>query len=1415
MVELEPGYHARWWHVFGSITRYLSKGWDFACIALCILMAALLMLSGIFILEQLYVHNNTPIQGVFNSNVAGDVNMPVHIPTAAAVRDQHLVEVEYKSLDWDTACFPRHVCNQRSWFYDLDTSAKTSFSVVGGAPSRSAGTGSILMQPTDLASGAQVNIMLENVAYMPDQPHNLLSHSTMRKHGFIPDFEGLTVTHGDYVFKLGYDDGFFPFSDEPPDPDELSVAASVGELRDTENWRYVDSEFEKYAGIYGNSAGKFTHELFYAANNRMGPAVWDGDSFEHSWVGEHFYGNPVYQNAFITKTLEKALHDFELSPDNTSFFFVLPDWRDAPWYALLSQFQIVHKYPGPPENTEIFTAPASQVYSREGLRPAGEEGGGYDRVFIQGIPWPVILVFKDKHTVTRMDPDWVFHARMGHPGYDVVRTIRDQGWKTGLDLTGNTAVCPKFCSVCQIMNATKPPAGKVDHEYATDPYELIFSDVFGPVNPVSSDGYRYAIHFTDAATRKTKVYFMRTKDESLDRFIDFLAEVESDGYSVRALTIRTDNDQNYVAGKFARFCKDHAVRQETTAPYVHTNAAVAERLWRTLVGMTRAFLKTSGLGDKYWPLIMKHAEYVYNRRPHKSLGGISPNEKMTGEQQDLSKLRILGSVAYAFIDPTLRGKLGHRAVQGVYVGHEEKSPCILVLLPEEGKIIRSGRVRIVEDLDQQGIIVSKRDYKHQDFLSVKDEWAELPANYSGKENITGVHKVTGHRIWYDDAEDETYALVKVVTDDEPDGIWVDGIHFIGKSSDDTNLSKLESYLKTYYVHNSVNPYFPIFTHVKVKTGTKLEPAMIMSTDVNSKNCYKVKYADQDLEIQDVSKGRVVFPDVAAAIAGIQSDLATYVEPASWKEAQTYPDKQLWIDATWREINSIIEKKVLQLLDWSEIPEMANIITSRVLYKLKRKADGSRDIEKARLILQGFLQIHGLDYFDTFAPVSQVLTVRLVLILAVQFGLTTHHVDVKTAFLNSEMKEEVYVKLPDGLSIDGKQYGKVLKSIYGLKQAAHDWYETQDKFLLGHDKRLKKSETEPCLYYIWTNELKVVISTHVDDYVIGTDSPEWYSTFVAAFSKEYEINDLGIVEHVLQMKVEWTEDGVLLSQRRHIDDLAILHNMTGSKAVQTPMEHGLSLKPSTAPTPDLPYRNLLGSLWWIVRNTRPDAFYVVAYMAKFSSSFDGQHFAALKRILQYLIHTSHYKLKFERQDDHTGQVRVYAFSDRERFPQADQYGALLSEVETYTDSDWANDKLDRKSVSGYMSFLFGNPLGWGSKKQTTVALSSAEAEYYALTDACKETAHITNLLSEIFDVVLPIPVMVDNIGAGYMAEKAVNNKRTKHMDIRFHWIRHVIKEKLVELFHVPTADNIADIMTKALPPQTFMKFVKRIFKFGSG
>jgi hypothetical protein len=381
-----------------------------------------------------------------------------------------------------------------------------------------------------------------------------------------------------------------------------------------------------------------------------------------------------------------------------------------------------------------------------------------------------------------------------------------------------------------------------------------------------------------------------------------------------------------------------------------------------------------------------------------------------------------------------------------------------------------------------------------------------------------------------------------------------------------------------------------------------------------------------------------------------------------------------------------------------------------------------------------------------------------------------------------------MRLPEGFLYMGSQFVKLLKSLYGLKQAAHDWHQLQHKFLMGFDKRMKQSLVEPCLYYIIENDLIVLISVHVDDYLVATNSNEWYKNFFQKFSEKFEVNDLGIANHLLQIGIEWTQESVSMHQGRHIRELAATHGLTDSKPVYTPMESGLNLTPADEPDFSLPYRSLIGALLWITRGTRPDIYYSVIYLTKFNNSYGQQHYKAAKRILRYLITTIDKKLIYKKNLSSTP-------------------------ISVMSDSDWAGDRTDRLSYSGYLVRLFGNTVMWNTSKQGSPALSSCEAEYYALTEAAKETIHIYNLLKGIIsdEGVKPIPIQMDNMGAGFMAEKDLNNKRTKHIDIRYHFIRHWVREKLVELFYVRTDENDSDLFTKALGTEKHNKFSKRIME----
>ena len=211
-------------------------------------------------------------------------------------------------------------------------------------------------------------------------------------------------------------------------------------------------------------------------------------------------------------------------------------------------------------------------------------------------------------------------------------------------------------------------------------------------------------------------------------------------------------------------------------------------------------------------------------------------------------------------------------------------------------------------------------------------------------------------------------------------------------------------------------------------------------------------------------------------------------------------------------------------------------------------DGTIDKYKARLVALGYGQVQGENFDETYAPVAQLTTVRTVLVLCLHYGIVPQHLDVKTAFLNATLTHEVYVKLPTGVTIQGKSYGKALKSIYGLKQAARDWYQMQNKFILSFDTRFKRSSIDPCLYTINENDFVALVSVHVDDYVAGCTDDAWYQRYLKAFSTTFEITNLGVLSNLLQMKVEWQpfHKGVSISQPRYIKDTAERYDILGCK-----------------------------------------------------------------------------------------------------------------------------------------------------------------------------------------------------------------------------------------------------------------------------
>lgn len=501
------------------------------------------------------------------------------------------------------------------------------------------------------------------------------------------------------------------------------------------------------------------------------------------------------------------------------------------------------------------------------------------------------------------------------------------------------------------------------------------------------------------------------------------------------------------------------------------------------------------------------------------------------------------------------------------------------------------------------------------------------------------------------------------------------------------------------------------------------------------------------------------------------------DPISISDAKQRNDWPEWKAAIESEYASLINNGTWTLCD---LPEGRKTISSKWVFKLKYKANGDVDKHKARLVARGFTQKLGFDYNETYSPVAKLTTLRILVSIGNHFGMHMEHMDVKNAFLNGQLNEEIYMQQPEGF-VKGNKVCKLNKALYGLKQASRMWNIKFNNFMIRIG--FKRSQYDQCLYMKDIGRGMCIILLFVDDLLIFCTLMDKIKTIKALLMKEFAMTDLGKANSFLGIHIERDECNgtVSLNQRHYLKKVLAKFEMENSKSIATPMESRLQLEKGAADvTSNQPYRELMGCLTYAAISTRPDLCISTNYFSRFQSCYNDNHYSHAKRILRYIRGTSDMKLVYKRQED--------------------------EEVLTgYVDSDWANDPNDRKSTSGYIFKVFGNAISWTSRKQSTVALSSTEAEYLALAEAICEEKWIRGMLKELgMESENPTTIYEDNQSCIAVAESSHENKRLKHVDVKFNFIRESILNREVQLKYIPTTDQTADIMTKGLDRILFEK-----------
>lgn len=500
------------------------------------------------------------------------------------------------------------------------------------------------------------------------------------------------------------------------------------------------------------------------------------------------------------------------------------------------------------------------------------------------------------------------------------------------------------------------------------------------------------------------------------------------------------------------------------------------------------------------------------------------------------------------------------------------------------------------------------------------------------------------------------------------------------------------------------------------------------------------------------------------------------EPESYSEAIQVEDSAKWESAMKDEMDSLMSNQTWEL---TELPPGKKALHNKWIYRIKEENDGSKRY-KARLVVKGFQQKEGVDYTEIFSPVVKLTTIRLVLKIVAAENLHLEQLDVKTAFLHGDLEEEIYMKQPEGFIKAGKKnlVCRLKKSLYGLKQAPRQWYKKFDSFM--SSRGFTRCQADHCCYIKKFDNSFIILLLYVDDMLVAGSDMQEIINLKQELSKQFAMKDLGSAKQILGMRIKRDTKSrtLVLSQAEYIKKVLSRFKMQNAKPVSTPLGAHFRLSKEQSPKTEeertymekVPYASAIGSLMYAMVCTRPDIAQAVGAVSRYMNKPGKVHWEAVKWILRYLRGTTEKALCFKGGD---------------------------TTLTGYVDADLAGNVDNRKSTTGYVYTLGDTAVSWVSQLQKIVALSTTEAEYVAITEASKEMVWLQNFLEELGKKQEDNILYCDNQSAIHLAKNPSFHSRTKHIQLRYHFIRSLLEDGILKLEKISGSQNPADMLTKTV------------------